>query len=101
MLDGLNKKLLWLATARGQPLMLCKLDIKMHDIADQACVSEVHASTILASCQVKTVRFLVTTLEEAGFRVAMLHGERSQPEREVLPDQQSFFFSTMWTIHTV
>ena len=48
-----------------------------------------HALTMLFSCQVKTVRFLVTTLEEAGFRVAMLHGERSQPEREVLSGQRN------------
>ena len=32
---------------------------------------------------VKAVRFLATTLAGAGFKTAMLHGERSQPEREV------------------
>lgn len=33
--------------------------------------------------RVKTVRFLAATLAGAGFKTAMLHGERSQPEREV------------------
>jgi superfamily II DNA/RNA helicase len=33
--------------------------------------------------RVKTVRFLAATLAEAGFKTAILHGERSQPEREV------------------
>ena len=33
--------------------------------------------------QVKTVTFVAKTLEDAGFRVATLHGERSQAEREV------------------
>eukprot|EP00884_Botryococcus_braunii_P012932 jgi/Botrbrau1/2163/Bobra.101_2s0004.1 len=32
--------------------------------------------------KVKTVRFVHETLEEAGYKVVMLHGERSQPERE-------------------
>ena len=32
---------------------------------------------------IKTVRFLHQTVAAAGFRTAMLHGERSQPEREV------------------
>ena len=39
---------------------------------------------ILVFCnKVKTVRFVHTLCVEAGFKVAMLHGERSQPEREV------------------
>ena len=33
--------------------------------------------------RVKTVRFLHNLLKQATLRVAMLHGERSQPEREV------------------
>ena len=39
------------------------------------------------------MRFLATTLEEAGFRVATLHGERSQPEREVRCWQTGFPWS--------
>lgn len=31
---------------------------------------------------VQTVRFLHDTLSKDGYRVVMLHGERSQPERE-------------------
>ncbi len=31
---------------------------------------------------IKTVRFLHKLVEEAGFRAALLHGERSQEERE-------------------
>ncbi len=39
---------------------------------------------ILVFCnKVKTVRFVHTLCVEAGFRAVMLHGERSQPEREV------------------
>ena len=33
-------------------------------------------------CSIKTVRFLHKLVEEAGFRAALLHGERSQEERE-------------------
>ena len=33
--------------------------------------------------KVKTVRFVHTLCVDAGFKAAMLHGERSQPEREV------------------
>lgn len=33
-------------------------------------------------CSIKTVRFLHKLVEEAGFRAALLHGERSQDERE-------------------
>lgn len=33
--------------------------------------------------KIKTVRFLHETVQEAGYRVVMLHGERSQQEREV------------------
>lgn len=33
--------------------------------------------------RVKTVRFLHSTISSAGFKVAMLHGERTQAEREV------------------
>ena len=33
--------------------------------------------------RVKTVRFVAATTSEAGFKTAILHGERSQPEREV------------------
>ncbi len=39
---------------------------------------------ILVFCnKVKTVRFVHTLCVEAGVKAAMLHGERSQPEREV------------------
>ena len=37
---------------------------------------------ILAN-RIKTVRFLHQSVAEAEFRAVMLHGERSQPEREV------------------
>ena len=39
---------------------------------------------ILVFCnKVKTVRFVHTLCLDAGFKAAMLHGERSQAEREV------------------
>ena len=33
--------------------------------------------------RIKTVRFLQQSLVEAGFKAMQLHGDRSQPEREV------------------
>lgn len=33
--------------------------------------------------RIKTVRFLQQSLVEAGFKAVQLHGDRSQPEREV------------------
>lgn len=32
-------------------------------------------------CCLQTVRFIHTTLQQAGYRAAMLHGQRSQAER--------------------
>lgn len=34
--------------------------------------------------KIKTVRFVHQTVSEAGFRTVMLHGDRSQEEREVI-----------------
>ena len=33
--------------------------------------------------RIKTVRFVQQSLLEAGFKAVQLHGDRSQPEREV------------------
>ena len=33
--------------------------------------------------RIKTVRFLQQSLVDAGFKAVQLHGDRSQPEREV------------------
>jgi ATP-dependent RNA helicase DDX5/DBP2 len=33
--------------------------------------------------RIKTVRFLHSTISAEGFKAAMLHGDRSQAEREV------------------
>ncbi len=56
-------------------------------ISPRPCSLFAAASTVknlfVSRVQVKTVTFLAKTLEDAGFRVATLHGERSQPEREV------------------
>lgn len=42
----------------------------------------IHTPTPLTPCSIKTVRFLHKLVEDAGFRAALLHGERSQDERE-------------------
>eukprot|EP00967_Tisochrysis_lutea_P125311 scaffold210535_cov19-Tisochrysis_lutea.AAC.3 len=41
----------------------------------------VHCLPCFPACM-QTVRFLHDTLSKEGYRVVMLHGERSQPERE-------------------
>lgn len=39
--------------------------------------------TLVFANRVKTARFVARTLEEADYRVALHHGDRSQSEREV------------------
>ncbi len=52
--------------------------------------------------RVKTVRFLATTLAKAGHKVAQLHGQRSQAERQsAVTDFRSGKVQVRSALHTV
>lgn len=60
-----------------------KLLKHMESIRKRAAGQRNPPRTLVFANRVKTARFVAHTLEGADFRVALLHGDRSQSEREV------------------
>lgn len=62
------------------PVLTAAVDCAMQD----SSVGKRNAPKVLVFAnRIKTVRFVQQSLLEAGFKAVQLHGDRSQPEREV------------------
>lgn len=56
---------------------------RRRDLQDRSVGLRNFPRVLIFANRVKTVRFLHQTVSAEGLRAVMLHGERSQPEREV------------------
>ena len=63
-------------------MLWCRSSRFLPALPRPACLPGLPACPACLPCRIKTVRFLQKQVQEAGHRVALLHGERSQEERE-------------------
>ena len=74
----------WLQHGGVNCKVFCKtLNLFVPCCQDSAVGKRNAPKVLIFANRIKTVRFVQQSLVEAGFKAAQLHGDRSQPEREV------------------